>query len=154
MYPRSGKSLCRGYLVGLKGAIAVNDNGEISAMPIPYYSNNTLNVLALSDIFDDADLITIESPYIPHGMANKGTTKAITDFGQILGVAKLVAREVKTVTPIFWKRRMGLTSDKQLSIDMAKKLYPDISLLRTDKSRVDCDGMAESLLILHYSINS
>lgn len=140
--------------IGRRGAIAVYEDGDVSVLPIPYYSDNTLNVLELSNILDDADEMWIESPYIPQGMANKGTMKSISDFGQILGVAKLLVKEVKTVTPSFWKKKMGLSSDKSLSIEMALRLYPGVSLLRSERSKVPCDGMAEALLILHYSMSS
>ena len=45
---------------------------------------------------------------------------------------------------------MEVTSDKNTSIDLCKRLFPDINLLATPRSRKPHDGMAEALLIAEY----
>lgn len=135
--------------IGVKGGLSMNINGDIFTKPLPY-DDGELVISTLCTYLNNADVVAIEQPYIPGGMANKGTQKAITDYGQILGIAKMHSDHVYSVHPRKWKSHMGLSKDKQESIDMAEKLYPGINLLRTERSRKKCDGMAESLLILHY----
>jgi len=39
------------------------------------------------------------------------------------------------------------STTKQASIQAAKRLFPNVSLKRTERSRTDCDGMSDSLCI-------
>ena len=58
--------------------------------------------------------------------------------------------ETKLVSPQKWKKEFNLDSDKQKSIDTAKKLFPDVNLFRTNRCTKEHDGMAEALLIAEY----
>lgn len=66
-------------------------------------------------------------------------------FGSILSVLQARHIPIELVTPISWKRAMGLTNDKQASLDKARLLFPDAEL-----SFAKHDGRAEALLIAHY----
>ena len=41
--------------------------------------------------------------------------------------------------------------DKQDSITVCKRLFPDANLFRTDKCKKEHDGMAEALLMAEYA---
>ena len=139
-----------GVDIGKKGGIAKLVGGSVFVEPLPFDKENELIVRQLANQFARVDIAFIEQPYIPHGMANKGTMTAVTDYGQILAMAKYMCSDVRIVPPRVWKRALGLSKDKQESIDMAKELFPRINLLRTERSRKECDGLAESILIAHY----
>lgn len=66
-------------------------------------------------------------------------------FGSILATLQNAACSIEFVTPSVWKRDMGITSDKQSSLDKARLLYPMVELDRKrDHNR------AESLLIARW----
>ncbi len=77
------------------------------------------------------------------------------NFGQNVGYIKgvLEARRIpyQEITPQKWKKEFGLNSDKMASIDVCRKLFPDVNLLATPKSKKPHDGMAEALLMAEYA---
>lgn len=71
--------------------------------------------------------------------------------GFIEGVLTTLGIPYQRIDPRRWKGEFGLNSDKQKSIDVCKHLFPDVSLLKSDRCRVDSDGMAEALLMAEYA---
>ena len=51
------------------------------------------------------------------------------------------------ISPQKWKAEFGLNSDKEKSIIVCKRLFPDVNLLPTPRCRKESDGVAESILI-------
>lgn len=51
------------------------------------------------------------------------------------------------ISPQKWKAEFGLNSDKQKSIEVCHKLFPDVDLLATPRCKKPSDGKAESILI-------
>ena len=76
-------------------------------------------------------------------------------FGRNLGLIEgmLTALHIpyQLVPPQTWKKEFSLSSDKQMSIDVCKRLFPNINLLATPRSRKENDGMAEALLMAEYA---
>lgn len=77
------------------------------------------------------------------------------NFGRNLGFIEglLQANKIayQLVPPQTWKKEFSLTGNKQASIDVCKRLFPDINLLATPRSRKESDGMAEALLMAEYA---
>lgn len=77
------------------------------------------------------------------------------NFGRNLGFIEglLQANKIpyQLIPPQTWKKEFSLSSDKQASIDVCKRLFPDINLLPTARSRKENDGMAEALLMAEYA---
>lgn len=77
------------------------------------------------------------------------------NFGRNLGFIEglLQANKVpyQLIPPQTWKKEFSLSSDKQASIDVCKRLFPDINLLATARSRKENDGMAEAVLMAEYA---
>lgn len=71
-------------------------------------------------------------------------------YGFILGALMALNVPFQIVPPRKWKAEFGLNSDKAKSIDVCHRLFPGVSLRRTDKCRTDSDGMAEALLICEW----
>lgn len=73
-------------------------------------------------------------------------------FGFILGVLTAFGIGYQLVPPTLWKREFGLLhTEKQASVDVAKRLFPGVSLLPTERCRKESDGMSDALLICEYA---
>lgn len=87
-------------------------------------------------------------------MPGQGVTSMFTfgqNFGFIQGVLKAYGIPFELVRPQKWKKEFSVTGDKNSSVAVCKRLFPGVSLLRTDKCRKDDDGMAEALLMAEYA---
>lgn len=67
--------------------------------------------------------------------------------GYIEGVLRAFDIPYQLVSPQRWKSEFGLNSDKEKSIIVCKRLFPDVNLLPTPRCRKESDGVAESILI-------
>lgn len=129
---------------------------------------------AMSFIFEDGSTLSIpfdESDYIYYlskrtadecfcvlekvsSMPHQGIASTFSfgqNFGWIMGVLEAFEIPFQLVRPQEWKKHFGCTSDKNTSVQVAKRLFPNAQLLRTEKSRKDDDGIAESLLMAEYA---
>ena len=79
------------------------------------------------------------------------TGSFMENFGFIKGLLTAYKIPFQLAEPTKWKKDFGVTADKNTSIAVCKRLFPDVSLLPTDKSRKDSDGMAEALLMAEYA---
>ena len=87
-------------------------------------------------------------------MPHQGVTSMFTfgaNFGFIQGMLQALEIPYELIRPQKWKKEFGVTGDKNMSIDVCKRLYPDVSLLPTERSRKENDGMAEALLMAEYA---
>ena len=77
------------------------------------------------------------------------------NFGHNLGLIEGLLQGFKIpyqlVPPQTWKKEFSLTGNKQSSIDVCKKLYPNINLLPTPRCIKENDGMAEAVLMAEYA---
>lgn len=73
------------------------------------------------------------------------------NFGFIQGLLTAYSIPYELVTPQKWKKEFQITGDKNSSIAVCKRLFPDVSLRRTDRCKKDHDGMAEALLLACYA---
>ena len=137
-----------GIDVGQKGGICCMSYSGIQLVP---YSDEALNKLVTwCSLQDETTIAYVEQV---HAMPNQGVTSMFNfgkSFGYILGVLDACNIETKLVSPQKWKKEFNLDSDKQKSIDTAKKLFPDVNLFRTNRCKKEHDGMAEALLIAEY----
>lgn len=69
------------------------------------------------------------------------------NYGFIQGLLTAYNIPFELVTPRVWKKEFGVTSDKNTSIAVAKRLFPDVSLKRTERCKKDDDGISEALLL-------
>ncbi len=90
-----------------------------------------------------------------HSMPQQGVKSTFnfgTSFGYIKGVLEAFGIPYQEVPPQAWKKEFNLIgTDKKASIACAKRLFPNVNLLPTERSRVESDGMAESLLMAEYA---
>jgi crossover junction endodeoxyribonuclease RuvC len=83
-----------------------------------------------------------------HAMPGQGVSSSFK-FGMAYGAAIAVIERFNCtwhmVTPQKWKKALQLDSDKQKSLDLARQLWPEASLLRKKDN-----GRAEALLLAEY----
>lgn len=138
---------------GKKGGIAlidVRESGERVVSVYPY-ADDTLKEVC-GRLCGMPTLCIVEKV---SAMPKQGVTSTFhfgQSFGYILGVLEACRVPYQLVTPKTWKKHFGLTDDKKRSVETAKRLFPNTSLLPTPKCRVESDGMAEALLMALYGL--
>jgi len=83
-------------------------------------------------------------------MPGQGVTSCFSfgeSFGWIQGVLDAMQIPYELVRPQKWKKVFSCTSDKNTSIAVAERLFPEVDLRRTPLCRKPHDGKAEALLI-------
>lgn len=73
------------------------------------------------------------------------------NLGYIEGLLQAFDIPYQLVPPQTWKKEFCVTSDKNTSIEVCRKLFPHVSLLPTARSRKPSDGMAEAMLMAEYA---
>lgn len=87
-------------------------------------------------------------------MPGQGVTSMFTfgeGFGWLQGVLCAYKIPFELVKPQKWKKEFSITSDKNSSIQVCKRLFPQVPLRRMEKCRTDDDGIAEALLMAEYA---
>ena len=144
---------------GLTGGFAVLSNtGEyISAQPLPIIRDASL---AWIDGGDLRGMIIAAKDSTPtcciiervSAMPKQGVSSSFlfgVGFGSLLGACGVLGIRTHLVTPAVWKRGLGLSRDKNASLDKARMLFPDAPL-----SRKKDDGVAEALLLAHWFVKT
>lgn len=89
-----------------------------------------------------------------NAMPGQGVTSCFSfgkNFGFILGLLTACRIPYQLVRPQVWKKEFGCTSDKNTSIEVAQRLYPNADLYRTARCTKPHDGRAEALLMAEYA---
>lgn len=73
------------------------------------------------------------------------------NYGFIQGLLTAYSIPYELVTPQKWKKEFQITGDKNSSIAVCKRLFPGVSLRKTDRCRKDDDNCAEALLMAEYA---
>ena len=73
------------------------------------------------------------------------------NLGYIEGLLQAFDIPYQLVPPKTWKKEFSVTSDKNTSIEVCRKLFPHVCLLPTSRSRKPSDGMAEAMLMAEYA---
>ena len=73
------------------------------------------------------------------------------NLGYIEGLLQAFDILYQLVPPQTWKKEFCVTSDKNTSIEVCRKLFPHVCLLPTSRSRKPSDGMAEAMLMAEYA---
>jgi crossover junction endodeoxyribonuclease RuvC len=91
------------------------------------------------------DAIVIEQAYSRPKQSAQSTFNYGVGFGVLVGCCFSFGVRLEFANPASWKREMGLTNDKKLSLDMARRLFPGASLARAKDH-----GVAEALLLAYW----
>lgn len=89
-----------------------------------------------------------------HAMPKQGVSSMFSfgvNFGFIQGVLMAFGMPYELVTPQKWKKEFSVTAEKNTSIEVAKRLFPNADLMRTSRCKKENDGIAEALLLAEYA---
>lgn len=89
-----------------------------------------------------------------NAMPGQGVTSCFSfgeSFGWLQGVLDALGIPYELVRPQKWKKEFSCTSDKNTSIEVAHRLFPEVDLRRTPQCRKPHDGKAEALLMAEYA---
>lgn len=87
-------------------------------------------------------------------MPKQGVTSTFNfgqNFGWIQGVLQALGIPFELVRPLKWKREFSVTQDKNTSVAVCQRLFPEISLLPTPRCSKPDDNLAEALLMAEYA---
>lgn len=149
----------------LRGTICVGiDPGKLGAMAVlypnggivlePFSEEAFLGAFrTLSSSFSDGRKIVVALEHVG-GIPGQSAPAAFNfgaNFGFIRGVLAACGLPYELVRPQKWKKEFSCTSDKNTSIEVARRLFPYAILKRTERCKKDDDGLAEALLLAEYS---
>ena len=131
---------------GKDGALAVLCEGGLVSV-VPFYP----------DAYK-ANLRALNGPamaVLEHvgAMPGQGVTSMVSvgeNFGYLKGLLEAFEIPYELVRPQRWKKEFGI-SGKNQSVEVCKRLFPGVSLRRTERCKKDHDGMAEALLMALYA---
>lgn len=116
--------------------------------------------------FDRNTYITVLKSFINKGFKISATVEHVgampgqgcvsmfnfgASFGWLQGMLEALGVSYELVRPAKWKKEFSCTSDKNTSIEVAKRLFPGVDLRRTERCKNDHDGKAEALLLAVFS---
>jgi crossover junction endodeoxyribonuclease RuvC len=161
------KSLFVGIDPGLTGAVAlINSQGNIlSIQPTPTLKvkkgKGTRNVyvessmVTILDACRNAGTITMVGIENVHALPGQSITSMFNmgvGVGIWWGIIASLRLPVTRITAQAWKKALGIPtgSEKSESAVRALQLFPRANLMKSDRARVESDGMADALLIAEY----
>jgi hypothetical protein len=149
---------------GVTGAVAIlhqegnSVDAHVYPMPIisdePWAKGRLVNTNVLTGIMGGYPSCTVIGIEHQHAVSKQGlasTFKTAFNYGAVVAAACWVGTALHW-TAKEWQKVHKLTNAKkdkrkQLHIETAQRLYPDVSLMRTPRCKVPCHGMADALLI-------
>lgn len=138
---------------GSKGYVAVIYNNVVETFRLPYLAD-TLDISALDEflifIHDEEIHCILEKVQVMGSLMGRTSIFSMArNYGRLTAFLELRKIPYQEISPLQWKKQMGLSSDKQESILLARKLFPNIKL-RSDRAKKDNDNIAEALLLAEY----
>lgn len=135
---------------GAKGAMAVLTDKH---PPMLFEYSPVVYLLTLKTLKqeDDDCICCIEAVQPIRGNGIIALFKLGQSYGWLLGILDAIGIPYQPITPQKWKKEFGLTSDKAKSIEVCRRLFPDVNLKRTERSKKDDDNMAEACLLALYA---
>ena len=118
----------------------------------PWDDTTFVQDMHMLSLCDDKPIAAVEKV---GAMPGQGVTSMFSfgqSYGFILGVLTAFGIPYQLVPPRKWKAEFGLLhTEKQASVDVAKRLYPEVSLLPTKRCKKESDGMSDALLLCTYA---
>lgn len=140
---------------GRNGAIALLGNSPESTVVYPYSAENFIKPLrSMAAAWQFSEEKVIACVEHVNAMPGQGVVSMFNfgqNFGYIRGMLEALQIPYELVRPQKWKKEFSITGKKNSSIEVCKRLFPDVSLRRTDRCRKDDDNMAEALLLAEYA---
>lgn len=145
---------------GKNGGIAVIHDKLPKLLDISVYKYSDDNLIDFIDVCTKGSCIAVHRDEEikcvlekVNAMPGQGVVSMFNfgqNFGFIQGVLKAYEISFELVPSQKWKKEFSVTSDKNTSIEVAKRLFPGVNLKATERCKKDHDGMAEALLMAEY----
>lgn len=127
---------------------------RIYAVPMPVCANE-LDLVAIRQELErvEPEFIIMEKVASRPNQSSVSMFRFGEGFGALKGLAAGLNISLRLVTPQAWKKVVlaGTPKDKEAAIRYCKQVFPEVSLLATERSRVPHDGIADALCILDYA---
>lgn len=139
VFSRDAKGNKQHYKTGpLKGQVK-------RVIKTPGKTRRMIDVPALVDVFNGADIIVIEDQGTTAGNSARSSRTTSINYGKVLACAELSGAQIVIVQPQTWKKYFKLSKDKYESLE----LYTELSGRTVPISK---DGLAEAYLIREFFI--
>jgi len=140
---------------GQKGAIvAMANGGTITLHPMPDDALAIVEILRSYADMGDCHIFLEKAQSMP-GQGGVGIFNYGVGFGTLLGIIAALKIPHTLVHPKTWCKVMhqGTTAGeaKERSLEAARRLYPDVQLLRTSRCTKPDEGYVDALLIAGYA---
>lgn len=143
---------------GKSGAFAIIDDmdgeGQTAYRAFPWDKDLFFKYLVTSlngEFFSNKPIVCVEKVGAMPGQGVTSTFNFGKSAGYIEGILDSFCISYQLVPPQKWKKEFSLGSDKKKSIEVCKRLFPNVSLRRTEKCTTDNPDMAEALLMAEYA---
>ena len=140
---------------GQKGGYAVISKSETGQAVFAYPWDDMFFAMEMANLMSLKSQGIVAAVEKVGAMPGQGVTSMFNfgkSFGYILGVLSALGIPYQLVPPRKWKAEFGLlNTEKQASVDVAKRLFPGVSLLPSDRCRKESDGMADALCLCEYA---
>ncbi len=149
---------------GLDGAFClIEDDRVLTTLPVPTIKGKTkgrqIDETLLENLFAELYLYAPAHFFVEavSAMPQQGSV-SMFKFGECFGFQKglIVGNRIARtyVTPVVWKRALGLGANKEASLDRAGQLFPqDVKLFRSERNvrtLEQAKGVAEACLIAYW----
>lgn len=147
------------YIIGIDpgkyGAIAYYDcvNKSINVEDCPLTNLETIDYSKMAALVKpyESNAVAIMEQVNSYGMGKQSAFNFGVNVGAWRSVLACYSVPVQTISPRIWKPGMGLSDDKNSSIELAKQLYPGMASKLTRKKDHD---RAEAMLLVHYFLKN
>ena len=136
---------------GKNGGIAVINDSDNSVDTYTFSEERIVAELLIRYILKQDCKCVLEKVNAMPGQGVVSMFNFGQNYGFIQGVLKAYNIPFELVPPQKWKKEFSVTSDKNTSIEVCKRLFPHVNLKATERCKKDHDGMAEALLIAEYA---
>ena len=133
---------------GKSGALALlTEDGQCTV--VPFHESAYTEILKLAS--GPSSVCCLEKVGAMPGQGVVSMFNFGHNLGYIEGLLQAFDIPYQLVPPQTWKKEFCVTSDKNTSIEVCRKLFPHVCLLPTARSRKPSDGMAEAMLMAEYA---
>lgn len=141
---------------GEKGSLAmISEEGEIEIYPL----ENEILIQKCKEWKADECVCCLEKVGVMPKQGISSSGKFMKGVGFIQGVLEALSIPYQEIIPARWKSEFSCNlgkdatskQKKQADVDACRKLYPDILLRRTARSRADWADAADAILMATYA---
>ena len=138
---------------GKTGAIAIIEESRRKVLDVPvingdYYFYEMYMLLFKAKLSNVHTYLTLERQQAMPGQGVSSTFQTGRGYGAWEAICSITVPDFQIVSPRVWKKKLGLSKDKEASRALAIFLYPSMEEML---SRKRDHNRAEALLLAHYT---